>query len=636
MIMAGEAGFSCASKSTNVDDLQNVGFDSAKHDGYGNTYSRPVLGIMDYSCCVGVNLSSRKRFRNALKWVKIRILGRKLPSIPDTSTTSNEVFALMPPEIMARIFLYCRRLKSLPAGPAEFTLVCSRWRSIAYSSPELWTALRISLPRALKTEADAVRFESLITEWALRSSGLAIDLDISGPHFLYKGGAKDSPSQTQCLLYEKVCQNILVKFSEKWRSISPLTGVHTMNDFLHAIYPKPLPALEELTLHVETDAPAAYVSFSQSPCLYKLVLLLRFDSEFSFSSIAKFIPETIIDLTISSSPTQLSHDFIFGFLTLGQLQRLTRLRLDRLDWLESQALPSVSLPNLRDLSTFGVIAAVVDLLRALTTPSLESLNLSMLGAHANGHTVTLPSILLPKLRGLSIIYGDIADIVDLFGALTTPSLESLHLGMSGGSFSYTLPPISLLKLRNLSLFGTINPMADLLRALTAPSLESLVLSEWDRSYLGFKKRSQFPLSAFSIIMMTEGDSTAITLDEDDFFQFLSAVSTIKVLNITTWGDTMPSRLLRFLSYDENKPEGQTFPHLKYLYLKDTKFESSIDVQTCMDFVNSRWWAGNSQPKLTGVDRLEKLSLFVKLTSKTKKKLEKCRSEGMRCFYDSEY
>jgi len=295
-----------------------------------------------------------------------------------------------------------------------------------------------------------------------------------------------------------------------------------------------------------------------------------------------------------------------------------------------------------------VIAAVVDLLRALTTPSLESLNLSMLGAQANGHTVTLPSILLPKLRGLSIIYGDIADIVDLFGALTTPSLESLHLGMSGGTLSYTLPPISLLKLRNLSLFGTINPMADLLRALTAPSLESLVLSVIGEAgdggdapgvgpvLLGLQKRSQFPLSAFSIIMMTEGDSTAITLDEDDFFQFLSAVSTIKVLNITTWGDTMPSRLLRFLSYDENKPEGQTFPHLKYLYLKDTKFESSIDVQTCMDFVNSRWWAGNSQPKLTGVDRLEKLSLFVKLTSKTKKKLEKCRSEGMRCFYDSEY
>ncbi|KAE9391829.1 hypothetical protein BT96DRAFT_1023884 [Gymnopus androsaceus JB14] len=220
---------------------------------------------------------------------------------------------------------------------------------------------------------------------------------------------------------------------------------------------------------------------------------------------------------------------------------------------------------------------MADLLRVLTTPSLEGLKLSMLVTKENDHTV--PSILLPKLQDLSM-YGEIAGTVDLFGALTVPSLGCLDLIISGGTLSYTFPSISIPKLQDLSIyelsFSQHSEKSGVQR--NAPGVGS--------SCLGFKRDHNSLLSELSLRhMLEEGDT----------------VNVLNILNIIT-GDT--SRLLGLLSYDENKPRCQTLPHLKVFYLRNTKVGSSVDHQSHTDFVSSRWWVGDSRRKSTGVDKLE--------------------------------
>ncbi|KAE9399675.1 hypothetical protein BT96DRAFT_939225 [Gymnopus androsaceus JB14] len=89
----------------------------------------------------------------------------------------------------------------------EKSNVYSRWRSIAHSSPELWTNLTIELPPALKTEADASKLEERITEWILRtSSNLSIDLQVNGPFFRHR---QDRPADIQMDIYTKLCRTII-------------------------------------------------------------------------------------------------------------------------------------------------------------------------------------------------------------------------------------------------------------------------------------------------------------------------------------------------------------------------------------------------------------------------------------------
>ncbi|KAE9390266.1 hypothetical protein BT96DRAFT_1024665 [Gymnopus androsaceus JB14] len=571
---------------------------------------------------------SRRHFRNAFKWLETlqAAILLKIPqrisvlqaSTPDdlgiirspntvnrlednmTCSISNAIFASFPPEVMARIFLYCCHLKfpDFVTEPAEFTQVCSRWRLIAQSSPELWTSLTINPSRALQTEADAERFGFLITERVLRSSGLAIDLKILPPHIDIQSDAEDMRQN----LYAKVYQNILIKFAEKWRSISP---PYAWDDIQFAdviTHLEQLPALEELMLYVKK--PSSFSWFPQTPRLHKLALDLYLGS-FSISNITKLIPGTVVDLTLSSyfpsAPSSSSdslsngfpHDFILGFFKLAQLQHLTRLQLAGLDWLELRAMPSVMLPNLRDLSLSGTINAMMDMLEALATPLLQSLDLSETVGNRNRLRHVLHSTSLTNLKRL-LIHAANAGMEDLLETLTTPSLGSLYL----------------------SAFKGVENSSDV-----GPAL------------LALQERSRFPLSELSIIMTEERECMTITLD--DFCQFLSAIRTINVLNITTRGDIDVSYLMGLLAYDEKKPECQILPHLKVFSLQDiNRFNRTfpVDAQSCMDFVTSRWWGGG-QPKSNGVDKLEELHLFVKLTNETKKQLEKDRSEGLICSYE---
>ncbi|KAE9399712.1 hypothetical protein BT96DRAFT_684029 [Gymnopus androsaceus JB14] len=285
------------------------------------------------------------------------------------SNVSSDTLSSFPPELLTHIFSYgFSKSSSSISSPHNFTQVYSRWRSIAHSSPELWTNLTIELPPALKTEADASKLEERITEWILRSSNLSIDLQVNGPFFRNR---QDHPTGLQVDLYTKLYRTIIIDFSNKWRTLIP-PYTWEAHDFIASL--KELPALQELMLDVRSTCSSS--SFpNAAPLLYKLALDLPYDP--AVTCLDKIIPETIVNLTLTSAPgiIGLFHDFMQDFLHLSQLQHLTHLELAKLGWREPQVLPSTSFPNLQTFSICGLTAGLENLLDALTLPSLQRLSL---------------------------------------------------------------------------------------------------------------------------------------------------------------------------------------------------------------------------------------------------------------------
>lgn len=292
------------------------------------------------------------------------------------ASRSSDAFNLFPPELVAHIFSYCYSNSIL--SPPNFTQVCSRWRSIAHSSPELWTDLEIVFPPSLKTDADALQLEVLLTEWLSRSSNLSVDLSVDGP--FYRNWL-DNPTEVQQDLYVKLYTNIIIGFSNKWRKLL-LPYLWEAHDFLTRV--DELLLVEELTLYVGTCSSSA-ISFPKAPRLSKLDIDLPRSP--SATCLDELVPSTVIDLTLISAPgvMGLTHNFMLEFLHFGQLHTLTCLEIRKLGWRDSHVLHPLSLPNLRQLSICGLIAGLENFLDALTLPSLHTLSLETFRVSGSGN-----------------------------------------------------------------------------------------------------------------------------------------------------------------------------------------------------------------------------------------------------------
>lgn len=227
--------------------------------------------------------------------------------------------------------------------------------------------------------------------------------------------------------------------------------------------------------------------------------------------------------------------------------------------------------------------------------------------------------------------------LDKFQHLTHLQLDSL-----GWLEPCVLPSVSFLELVEFTLSGSINAMGDLLGSLNLRSLRKLSLETsmfngngtWGPkvglALLELQKRSHFPLSTLSLTwMLEEHENKAITLD--DFVQFLSSVITVEELYIHAQGDTDTHRLMVSLCYDGHLPENQILPHLKVFSARSLRDSTDAKQSHFVDFVHSRWWPLNSEPRSLAVDKLQTLNLLAcNLNEMTKRELEICYDQGLHC------
>lgn len=103
----------------------------------------------------------------------------------------SEIHAL-PPELLRTIFRYCLQIPQIanypyspvsdePSPPTSSTpplnvsQVCRYWRTVAVSSPSLWTQIDLSSPNSL---ADLLRGKALIDLWLSRSASSSYPIDV--------------------------------------------------------------------------------------------------------------------------------------------------------------------------------------------------------------------------------------------------------------------------------------------------------------------------------------------------------------------------------------------------------------------------------------------------------------------------
>ncbi|KAJ3756128.1 hypothetical protein F5880DRAFT_702412 [Lentinula raphanica] len=281
---------------------------------------------------------------------------------------------MVPPEILARIFWF-----NPPVSiqlPANYTQVCSFWRAVARTSPEIWTTLIMEAPSALHTQMDVKSFEAALTDWISCSSDLSIDLTVHDwPSLRW-------PSKRRRTRYTKLYKRVVLGFSNKWRRLV-IPNSWDAQDFLSELQIQPsLNALEELTLSVPrvlTDQRYLYPPFSSSKNLHRLHINITHEVV-AYPFLETFISETVNVLTVKSVHG-LFQDFKFlrAFLRIEQLQNITHMSLSTVCWLSPSAyttFPATTLTNLRELVVFGNTHGLSRLLRVLTLPSLVRLGLS--------------------------------------------------------------------------------------------------------------------------------------------------------------------------------------------------------------------------------------------------------------------
>ncbi|KAK6996914.1 hypothetical protein R3P38DRAFT_3068433 [Favolaschia claudopus] len=134
----------------------------------------------------------------------------------------------LPPEILQQIFVWClprthNAVMDVAEAPLLFGRICSRWRSVAFSTPELWDSLHISVVFTLFNEAKIAH--AAIADWLTRAAPRPLSLSIacSDPHAFFSE-------------YEGVL-DCLSPFSSRWRSVEfgdiPITSFSQLGEKLN-------------------------------------------------------------------------------------------------------------------------------------------------------------------------------------------------------------------------------------------------------------------------------------------------------------------------------------------------------------------------------------------------------------------
>ncbi|KAJ3767588.1 hypothetical protein FB446DRAFT_849004 [Lentinula raphanica] len=290
---------------------------------------------------------------------------------------SQNDITLFPAELVARIF-WLIPPKSIES-PANYTQVCSYWRAVARSSPEIWTTLTLEPPAKLQTRTDADSFEAALIDWISCASNSTIDLPIHD-HAVSKWPLDFRESNT-LELYVMVYRRVVVEYSNKWRQLISSISWDAW-DFLSEVQrPVSLTALEELTLSVRSIQPDWILSsdppFYNSKYLHTLHLKISYEVK-SYPFLEALLTKTVRVLTVDCA-AGIFEDFLRPFLDLSQLQRITHMSLTRIHWTDATpdpTFPMATLMNLQELKVDGSVLGLSRSLAVLTLPSLVKLSLS--------------------------------------------------------------------------------------------------------------------------------------------------------------------------------------------------------------------------------------------------------------------
>lgn len=153
------------------------------------------------------------------------------------------------PEILQEVFYQClptthNVVMSVDAPPLLLGRVCSQWRQIAYSTPQLWNSIHIIATPPTRQSDEARRHA--ISAWLARSGILPLSISMCATGF----GATRRP-RTPINNRVQPYFELLTPYMHRWKSIHLTIHYFDWTDFFKTFGASDLPLLE--TLHLEGD-----------------------------------------------------------------------------------------------------------------------------------------------------------------------------------------------------------------------------------------------------------------------------------------------------------------------------------------------------------------------------------------------
>ncbi|KAF9054220.1 hypothetical protein BJ165DRAFT_1522766 [Panaeolus papilionaceus] len=292
----------------------------------------------------------------------------------------------LPEDVLGEIFLHTlpstrNAIPILSELPLLLTLVCKKWRSIAQSTPRLWSRLHIVLPynRATDIEGDEEcsqkrSYVALVKHLLYLSGGVPLFLSISSCTQGYDGHIGTSPETKELLL-------AVIKHSTRWSEVNLVCDAYAflfMNDEMIKCSPElSMPALRCVrAVHMvdpslflsDTDRPSTLYPYSS---LALRELSLNLCNIFETSSFLPKLKQSVnwrLLTRLSLHQYDCGPQWLLGILL--QCEQLEAFLLDIIGPCHDDSIGSIRLPNLKSLSLQGRQDNMDGVCRCLQTPLL--------------------------------------------------------------------------------------------------------------------------------------------------------------------------------------------------------------------------------------------------------------------------
>jgi hypothetical protein len=298
------------------------------------------------------------------------------------------------PEILQQIFVAClpcdrNAVMSLREAPYLLGHVCSGWRTIAFSTAELWTSIHIVIPNVTTSKDEellSIQRLEVLKEWLSRSGSLPLDISM----------ASSMHSRTGIEHYTNFA-NALVPYCSRWRHLDFYV---LASDLIHSSFSSvtgtDVSQLSTITLRSnpyhsipENEQPFSFLAGARSLSRVVFQYYLGQLPSQATSPIPPFYKSSLVRLEMVQGAT---------FRDAGELLELLsscpQLRTVRMKDIRSPGLPSSSSPIF--LSNEGL---------ECTLPHLESFELIETSQWTPRYIANIWMYLhAPKLHSMSFIY----------------------------------------------------------------------------------------------------------------------------------------------------------------------------------------------------------------------------------------
>ncbi|THV07988.1 hypothetical protein K435DRAFT_709224 [Dendrothele bispora CBS 962.96] len=296
-----------------------------------------------------------------------------------------------PVEVLQLIFINCLEqfsTISTTESPLVLTQICSRWRSIAIDTPELWTAIHINIPQAYAFEPYSSKCNSIregVQKFLMRSGHLPLSISLYSSN--NNTNQEDISEVTRTL-------EILEPYHKRWKHLYLQIPLRCMVVVEH-LRGEDLPILETtliccsqvLGADIQNVTEHSVPFFENAPCLRQLSLgawygatIFKPTGAATWERITHLIVGTgcwrlhlrdIIDMLVmcfnleECTITVPSNDFSTSDAI--PLPKLRRMNLDgQYNESSAQLLDLLILPELRELT-------VIDVMRDHNSPLIQSI-----------------------------------------------------------------------------------------------------------------------------------------------------------------------------------------------------------------------------------------------------------------------